>query len=558
MGGAQAGEVASRLAAAALEDTDPGRLDRPGARRVADPGGEPPGARALERRPGDVGHGDDDDGRARRGRRRRHRPRRRLARLPRPRRQASEQLTDDHSLVNELLRSGKLSPEEADTHPQRSVITRALGTDPTSTSTRSSSTRADGDVFLICSDGLTVDGRRRGRSSSVVERNRDDLDQAAKLLVAAANRGGGEDNITVVMFGIGARRRCRPLGRHARRWTRSSSPDPQARRGRTSRRQRRRARGRRRPDGPSPARVAPRPRWRCSSVAVARVAARLGADALTLSYRNRELAYLVVVGVITAVGFASVYISRKSQVSAASLTYAVFFFALYLVAHVVARFTVPNADPYLLPLAGLLTAVGLTEIYRLGPLERAQAGPLGRDRRRASSRPRSSGCGATTGCSRTTSTSSVSARSRSCFMPLLPGIGQTVNGARLWIHFGRLQFQPGELGEDRADRLPRRVPAREARGARAGADQGLGAAARHLGRRDARALRDRRPRQRAPLLRDLPRDPVRRHRAALVRRRVHRALLRRRRRPSTRARRTCASASSTGCSRGRRTRSSAR
>src|SRR5205823_5456209 len=97
-----------------------------------------------------------------------------------------------------------------------------------------------------------------------------------------------------------------------------------------------------------------------------RGAARLGARALTLSNRNRELLYLIVVGLLTAMGFASVYIARQSHVSGASLTYAVFF-GLYLVAHLVARFTVPYADPYLLPLAGLLTAVGLTEIYRLGP-----------------------------------------------------------------------------------------------------------------------------------------------------------------------------------------------
>src|SRR5207248_5567381 len=96
-------------------------------------------------------------------------------------------------------------------------------------------------------------------------------------------------------------------------------------------------------------------------------AARLGAPALTLSNRNRELLFLIVVGVLTAMGFASVYIARQSHVSGASLTYALFFFGLYLVAHLVARFTVPYADPYLLPLAGLLTAVGLTEIYRLGP-----------------------------------------------------------------------------------------------------------------------------------------------------------------------------------------------
>jgi cell division protein FtsW (lipid II flippase) len=165
-----------------------------------------------------------------------------------------------------------------------------------------------------------------------------------------------------------------------------------------------------------------------------------------LSLRNRELAYLVVVGLLTAVGFASVYISRKAQVSAASLTYAVFFFALYLAAHVVARFTVPNADPYLLPVAGLLTAIGLTEIYRLGPANAFKQGlwvvigvavfaaallALRRDYRLLENYKYLFGLGAI----------------GLLFMPLLPGIGQTVNGARLWIHFGGLQFQPGELGK---------------------------------------------------------------------------------------------------------------
>jgi len=172
----------------------------------------------------------------------------------------------------------------------------------------------------------------------------------------------------------------------------------------------------------------------------------VGADALTLSLRNRELAYLILVGVLTAVGFASVYIARKSNVSAASLTYAIFFFALYLVAHVVARFTVPAADPYLLPVAGLLTAIGLTEIYRLGPANAFKQGLwvvigvavfaaalifLRRDYRLLENYKYLFGLGAI----------------GLLFMPLLPGIGQTVNGSRLWIHFAGLQFQPGELGK---------------------------------------------------------------------------------------------------------------
>jgi len=162
--------------------------------------------------------------------------------------------------------------------------------------------------------------------------------------------------------------------------------------------------------------------------------------------RNRELSYLIVAGVLTGLGFASVYIARRSEISTASLTYAAFFFALYLVAHFVARYTVPYADPYLLPIAALLTAVGLTEIYRLGPTDAFRQGlwvvigvavfalvllGLRRDYRLLENYKYLFGLGAIA----------------LLFMPLLPVLGQSVNGARLWIHVGGLQFQPGELGK---------------------------------------------------------------------------------------------------------------
>jgi len=167
---------------------------------------------------------------------------------------------------------------------------------------------------------------------------------------------------------------------------------------------------------------------------------------VTLTYRNRELIYLVLVGLITACGFGAVYITRQAQISGASLTYALFFFGLYLVAHVVARLTVPYADPYLLPIAGVLTAIGLTEIYRLGPSNAFKQGvwivigvavfslallALRRDYRLLENYKYLFGLSAI----------------GLLFMPLLPGIGQTVNGARLWVHAGGLQFQPGELGK---------------------------------------------------------------------------------------------------------------
>jgi serine/threonine protein phosphatase PrpC len=112
-----------------------------------------------------------------------------------------EQLTDDHSLVAELVRSGKLTPEEAETHPQRSVITRALGTEADVDVDTFSVQAAPGDLFLLCSDGLTsmVDDET---ILDAVEQNRADLREAAKALVSAANRGGGEDNITVVFFEV--------------------------------------------------------------------------------------------------------------------------------------------------------------------------------------------------------------------------------------------------------------------------------------------------------------------------------------------------------------------
>jgi protein phosphatase len=113
-----------------------------------------------------------------------------------------EQLTEDHSLVAELVRSGKLSPEDAETHPQRSVITRALGTDPDVDVDTFSIETTPGDLFMLCSDGLTsmVEDDVILRT---IEKNRDNLQTSAKALIRTANKGGGEDNITVVFFEIG-------------------------------------------------------------------------------------------------------------------------------------------------------------------------------------------------------------------------------------------------------------------------------------------------------------------------------------------------------------------
>jgi PPM family protein phosphatase len=198
MGGAQAGEVASRLAAAAFrefhdaDDLDPEERVRAiiqeANRRIYERARDDAQASgmgttitaALASGTGvAVGHvGDSRAYRLHEGR--------------------LEQLTEDHSLVADLVRSGRLTPEEADTHPQRSVITRALGTDPEVDVDTFTAEAEPGDVFLLSSDGLTTMVGDEEIAQAVSRA--DTLEQAAKTLVRAANRAGGEDNITVVLF----------------------------------------------------------------------------------------------------------------------------------------------------------------------------------------------------------------------------------------------------------------------------------------------------------------------------------------------------------------------
>jgi protein phosphatase len=111
-----------------------------------------------------------------------------------------EQLTDDHSLVADLVRGGRISPEEAETHPQRSVITRALGTDPEVDVDSLAVDAESGDLYLICSDGLTTMITDE-EILAILERAKS-LESAGKDLVKAANRRGGEDNVTVVLFNV--------------------------------------------------------------------------------------------------------------------------------------------------------------------------------------------------------------------------------------------------------------------------------------------------------------------------------------------------------------------
>jgi serine/threonine protein phosphatase PrpC len=111
-----------------------------------------------------------------------------------------KRLTKDHSLVEELRRQGRLTEEQAEEHPQRSIITRALGPEPDVNVDTMTFPARDGDVYLLCSDGLTtmVPDQEIGRILSESK----SLRSAVNKLVEAANRGGGRDNITAVAFRV--------------------------------------------------------------------------------------------------------------------------------------------------------------------------------------------------------------------------------------------------------------------------------------------------------------------------------------------------------------------
>jgi serine/threonine protein phosphatase PrpC len=109
-----------------------------------------------------------------------------------------ERLTQDHSLVEELVRQKKLTPEQAAGHPQRSIITRALGPEANvEVDTWTYPVRA-GDILLLCSDGLTT-MISEGQVTEILGRG-GPLDGIADALIDAANEAGGRDNITVVLF----------------------------------------------------------------------------------------------------------------------------------------------------------------------------------------------------------------------------------------------------------------------------------------------------------------------------------------------------------------------
>ncbi len=111
-----------------------------------------------------------------------------------------QRLTKDHSLVGELVDRGKLTEEQAESHPQRSVITRALGPEPNVQVDVEEFSARDGDLFMVCSDGLTSMVREPKLKPLLLQEDDRPLEALGRELIAAANAAGGRDNITVVLF----------------------------------------------------------------------------------------------------------------------------------------------------------------------------------------------------------------------------------------------------------------------------------------------------------------------------------------------------------------------
>ena len=175
--------------------------------------------------------------------------------------------------------------------------------------------------------------------------------------------------------------------------------------------------------------------------------------------RMRELVNLGYVGLLTAIGFLAVYTARQQDIHSTSLIYAGCSSALFVLLHLLVRACLPQADPFLLPLAALMAAIGLTEIYRIEPvLARDQGGVAHRRRRRCSSalivaaRPQQAG----------PLPVPLGGRPRLLLLVITMVAGTTVNGAKLWIRFGGFQHPAGRVRQAAARDLPRRLPAREA------------------------------------------------------------------------------------------------
>ncbi len=413
MGGARAGEVAAGIAAAALKEraapvTDEGSLEaviddanrRVWERSASDPGTSGMGttvtAAYVDAAQDRVIFGQVGDSRA-----------------YRLRGEALDQVTTDHSLVAELVRTGVLTPEEAERHPQRSAITRAVGTERAIDADVFAVPAELGDLYLLCSDGLTDMLTADEIAAAILGADRDPV-AAADALVDGANAKGGEDNITVVLFELVEGDPEAPAETEVELETDGQpaagqpSRPPRPRRGHADADVRTHGAG---------------PGGRLAAIALLAIVLAVGLLRPVLGHhavsaRSRELAGLIVAALLAGIALASVTIARDARgLSRAPSTWGALFFALYLVAHVVVRRTVPYADGALLPLTAVLTVFGIATIYRLDAEDGGRQAvwvAVGVAALCGDARSRSA---TTTACSSRTATCSESPRSGSCCCP---------------------------------------------------------------------------------------------------------------------------------------------
>ncbi len=165
-----------------------------------------------------------------------------------------------------------------------------------------------------------------------------------------------------------------------------------------------------------------------------------------MSARNRELLIMSLAGIVASAAFASAWFAQATEIDYGWLPWAAVLAGVFLVAHVVARLTVPDADPTLLPITALLCAIGLTFVYRLDPefgrkqLVWVAVGVaafalvlfwLRFDYRILERYKYLFGVSAIV----------------LLMLPSVPGLGQRINGVKLWVDIGPLQFQPGEVAK---------------------------------------------------------------------------------------------------------------
>lgn len=285
------------------------------------------------------------------------------------------QLTHDHSLVAQMVEDGRLSQEDATRHPQRHIITRALGTTPQIEVDFLTYAVRPGDRFLLCSDGLTT--MVSEEELALALGMTDDLERACKDLIERANENGGSDNITVVLFEI---------------------------------------------DGDELQQDA--------------------SDDGGRSKRNHELLGLILPLGVFVLGTALVDLARNLP-PLGSWQLGAVLASLFLALHLAARRLLKNADPTLLPLTAFLVSLGLVMIYRLEPAvaERQLAWLF---------------IGTCAALATIVVLRDLTVLKQYKYSLALLGvtlllspifIGQEKFGARLWLNFGGLSFQPAEAAK---------------------------------------------------------------------------------------------------------------